>query len=145
MKPNGFFFLPFFIPISTHCRHSRCASVHLSVCVCVRGGAGCHCFPQHKQRKRRTPHSLWWAMCSCVGFNVTRHEAAVKSQLMSAVPFTQWWSEEISVGSTFTSPLRAHMHVYTLSEHMFLPPRLYCDCMSQLIPACIKSQTLRSQ
>lgn len=144
MKPNGFFFFRFLFP-SPLIADIPGVQVCTWVCVCVRGGAGCHCFPRHKQRKRRTPHSLWWAMCSCVGFNVTRHETAVKSQLMSAVPFTQWWSEEISVGSTFTSPLCAHMHVYTLSEHMFLPPRLYCDCMSQLIPACIKSQTLRSQ
>lgn len=32
--------------------------------------------------------------------------------------------------------------LHTLSEHVFLPPQLYCDCMSQLIPACIKNLKL---
>ena len=105
MKLNGFFSSSFSFP-------SPLILDIPGVQVCTRGG--CHCFPRHEQRKQRTPHSLWWAMCSCVGFNVTRHEAAVKSQLTSVVPFTQWWSGEISVGSTFTSPLHACSCTHTV-------------------------------
>ena len=135
------FFLLFFIPISTHSRHSRCASVH------SRG------LPLFSSARAEEAKNASFALMSDVFMRGLQchppwGSCEVAAHVCGAIYSMMKWGDlcwfHIHLPFTHTHT-HTHTYVHTPSEHVFLPPRLYCDCMSQLIPACIESQALWSQ
>lgn len=132
MKPNGFFFFaPLFFPISTHSRHSRCASVHSRGAAIVFLGISRGSKERLIHFDERCVHA--WAPMSPAMRQLCSRSSRLWCHLLN---------DEVGRSLLVLHPPPLYTHAHTQSDHVFLPPQLYCDCMSQLILACIKSQAL---
>ena len=131
----------FLLPISAHSPPSRCASVLLGW-----GGGGCHCFSLSStsggSEERLIRFDEW-----CVHAWASMSPAMRQLWSRSSRLWCHLLNDEVGRSPLVPHPPPVYTHVYerTPSEHVFLPPQLYCDCVSPLILVCIKSLALWSQ
>lgn len=113
-----------FIPVSTHSEHSRCASMHLRGAAIVFLGTSSGSKERLIRFDERCVHA--WASMSPAMRQLWSCSSCLWCHLLND-----------EVGRSLSVP-RLPSPLYTQSELALLPPKLYYDCMSQLISMSVK-------